>query len=79
MGGGNPASQVHASASMLASARLSDANNYERVPVGTGRLDLLSYEVALHSHKFAKPLVVDLRGVRNQLLAATSMAPPPSP
>lgn len=79
LGGGNPASQVHASASMLASARLSDANNYERVAVGTGRLDLLAYEVALHSQKFAKPLVVDLRGVRNQLLAATSMAPPPAP
>jgi len=79
MGGGDPATEVLSSTAKIASARLSDANNYERVTVGTGRIDLLAYEVALHTSGFSKPLVVDLRGVRNQILAATSMAPPPAP
>lgn len=48
------------------SARLSDASEVGRVGVGLGRLDALAYGVALHTAGYVGPVVVDLRGVREQ-------------
>lgn len=56
----------------VVSARLCDANETGRVAIGSGRLDRLAYFVALHTSGYASPVVVDMRGVRNQERAVRS-------
>lgn len=68
----------HASRGVV-SARLSDANETGRVAVGRGRLDRLAYFVALHTSQYASPVVVDLRGVRDQERAVRSALLTPGP
>lgn len=48
----------------LGDARLTDASEIGRVAPGAGRLDALSYTVALTAAGYTGPVVVDLRGVR---------------
>jgi sugar phosphate isomerase/epimerase len=68
--GADPAAEVSRLARAPASARLSDFAPGGRVAVGEGRLDVLAYRVALATKGYGRPLVVDLRGVRNQEAAA---------
>lgn len=49
--------------SFLASARLSDAGREGRVEPGTGRLDLMAYQVALVTGSFTHPVILDLRHI----------------
>jgi sugar phosphate isomerase/epimerase len=62
-GDASPHVAVSRSSAALASARLSDVASHGRVVPGTGRLDLLAYEVALATAGFAGPVIVDPRGV----------------
>lgn len=55
--------------SRLASARLSDASMVGRCVVGTGRLDVMNYGVALGACGFGGPVVVDVRGLERGLEA----------
>jgi sugar phosphate isomerase/epimerase len=66
----DPASEVSRLAVAPAAARLSDAVPGGRVAVGDGRLDVLAYRVALATKGYARPVVVDLRAVRDQEAAA---------
>jgi hypothetical protein len=68
--GADPAAEVSRLAAVPASARLSDFTPGGRVAVGEGRLDVLAYRVALATKGYARALVVDLRGVRDQESAA---------
>lgn len=61
---------MKAVAAAPATARLSDMESVGRVEAGRGRLDVLAYRVALSVAGYARPLVVDLRGLRDQAGAA---------
>ncbi|MHC4948182.1 MAG: hypothetical protein ACYTG1_07960 [Planctomycetota bacterium] len=64
--GEDPVAAVHAAGDRLAAARLSDLDAGGRaVPAGGpgGRLDLLAYRVALSVCGFARPVVLDARGL----------------
>ncbi|HEX2837951.1 MAG TPA: hypothetical protein VHN77_07475 [Phycisphaerales bacterium] len=61
---------MKAASTAPASARLSDMGSVGRVEAGRGRLDVLAYRVALSVAGYARPLVVDLRGLRDQAGAA---------
>ncbi len=50
----------------LTHARLSDLSASGRVEPGKGRLDIMSYYVTLTTKGFLAPLVIDLRGLRDQ-------------
>lgn len=56
-----------------ASARLSDLSSAGRVEAGAGRLDVTAYRVALSVRGYDAPLVVDLRGLRDQAGAAARL------
>lgn len=60
---------VGAAGDRIAAARLSDANDLGRVVVGTGNLDVLAYLVSLHAARFTAPVVLDLRGLKDQTAA----------
>ena len=49
----------------LAAARFSDFRDESRVAPGSGRLDVLAYQVALVSRRFESPVALDLRRVVN--------------
>lgn len=66
MGGGDPAAEAARLGSGVACARLSDVSAAGRVSPGSGRLDLLAYRIALGVGGAAMPVVLDLRGVRDQ-------------
>jgi sugar phosphate isomerase/epimerase len=70
--GSDPASEVSRLATTPVAARLSDVVPGGRVAVGSGRLDVLGYRVALATKGYARRLVVDLRGVRDQEAAANA-------
>jgi sugar phosphate isomerase/epimerase len=70
MAGKDPAAEVARLASVPLAARASDAAAGGRVVMGSGSLDVLAYKVALSVKGFGGPLVVDLRGVRDQEAAA---------
>lgn len=53
-------------AATLASARISDLGPMGRVAAGTARLDLGAYRVTLGVAGYIGPLVIDLRGLRDQ-------------
>ena len=59
---------------MPTAARLSDLGPGGRVAVGSGKLDVLAYQVALATKGYSRAGVVDLRGVRGQEGAATAAA-----
>lgn len=60
-------------AASLASARVSDLGPMGRVAAGTARLDLGAYRVTLGVAGYAGPLVIDLRGLRDQDSAARDL------
>lgn len=64
LGGGDPALEAARTPTVNA-ARFSDADRAGagRVPPGTGRLDVLEYQVALVSSHFASSVVLDLRSL----------------
>jgi sugar phosphate isomerase/epimerase len=62
-GEGKPIAAAQRVATRIVSARLSDVTSAGRVAAGKGRLDLLEYEVALSTASYARPVIVDLRGV----------------
>ena len=66
MGGGDPAAEAARLGSSVACARLSDVSASGRVAAGSGRLDVLAYRVALEVGGAMLPVVLDLRGVREQ-------------
>lgn len=66
MGGGDPAAEAARLGPAVACARLSDVSAAGRVSPGSGRLDLLAYRIALGVGGAAMPVVLDLRGVREQ-------------
>lgn len=47
-------------------ARLSDLSASGRVEAGKGRLDIMPYHVTLSTKGYMAPLVIDLRGLRDQ-------------
>lgn len=61
MAGGDPAAAARSP--RLVAARLSDANAMGRCAVGTGRLGVLSYAVALSMEEWKRPVTVDVRGL----------------
>lgn len=72
LAGDNPAKAAARLGARLALARLSDASEVCRVePGGTqGRLNDLAYTVALTTAKYARPLVLDTRGLPDPADAA---------
>lgn len=56
----------------LAAARFSDFRDESRIAPGAGRLDVLTYQVALVSRAFEAPVAVDLRRVANPHAALDS-------
>lgn len=57
----------------IAGARLSDASELGRVVVGKGNLDVLAYLVSLHVARYSSPVVLDLRGLKDQESAFDGM------
>jgi len=72
--GKDPASEAATAGPALAQARLSDADDTGRVPVGSGRLDPLAYMASLVAGAYTRPVVLDLRGLPDQALAAQAAA-----
>ncbi len=72
MAGEDPGAAVLQAGADLASVRLADASPTGRVAVGApgGRLDLLTLKVSLTTAGYARPVVLDLRGLTNQAGAA---------
>jgi sugar phosphate isomerase/epimerase len=68
--GADPAAEVSRLSASLAAARLSDLGPGGRVEAGSGKLDVLAYQVALATKGYGRAVVVDLRGVREQEEAA---------
>ncbi|MCB9845442.1 MAG: hypothetical protein H6811_05610 [Phycisphaeraceae bacterium] len=68
----DPVAGVSAAGSRLASARLSDVSGSERTRVlgRAGRLDALAYRIALETAGFQRPIIVDMRHVREPMAAA---------
>jgi sugar phosphate isomerase/epimerase len=72
-GSDDPAASVSGLGLQIASARLSDVTSAGRTKPGSGRLDLLKYEIALSTAAYASPLILDLRGLTlDAQLAAAS-------
>lgn len=69
-GGGDVVKAVAGLKPQPAVARLSDLDASGRVEAGSGRLDAASYRVALSVAGYARPLVVDVRSLRDQAGAA---------
>lgn len=63
MGGGEPSTEVSRRGPRVMAARLNDANAMGRCAVGSGRLDVLEYAMALSTAGVGGPVVVDLRGL----------------
>lgn len=77
--GRDPASVVARLGIGLVSARLSDYGSMKRTTVGRGSLDLMAYGAALATIQFARPLVLDVRGVekgQESVAEATAAWPP---
>lgn len=68
--GANPASEVSRLSVPPLAARLSDSAAGARVIAGSGKLDVLSYQIALATKGYTRPVVVDLRGLRDQEAAS---------
>jgi sugar phosphate isomerase/epimerase len=64
--GANPASEVSRLTTPPVAARLSDSVAGARVIAGSGKLDVLAYQIALATKGYSRPVVVDLRGLRDQ-------------
>jgi len=64
--GTDPVKQAAAEGPGLASARLADADEATRVPVGNGRLDVPAYCASLSVAAAEAPVVLDVRGLRDQ-------------
>lgn len=60
----DPAKRV-TQASHLASARLSDASKVQRFTPGSGKLDLVAYQVALVTAGYSRPCPLDLRSLHD--------------
>jgi sugar phosphate isomerase/epimerase len=75
LAGRDPAAAVSRAGRLLVTARLSDATVVGRIAPGSpgGRLDQLSYIVALSTVAFSRPLVVDLRGLAEQHATAADI------
>jgi hypothetical protein len=73
LSGKDPAAAVARAGTEVRSARLSDATAAGRAAVGAAgaRLDLLAYEAALSVSGYIRPVIADVRGVRDQLFAAS--------
>lgn len=69
LGGGDPA-KTAAKSKGVVSARLSDASEIGRVPVGKGELDELAYMVSLKTAGYEGPWVLDVRGLASAMEAA---------
>lgn len=68
----DPALEVARLPSAPATARLSDANSMGRTdPRDAGQLDALAYAAALATRGYSRPLVIDLRGLRDPQRTAT--------
>lgn len=63
MAGADPSAAVSRRGSHVLSARLSDANAMGRCAVGSGRLDVLEYAMALSTAGVRGPVVLDVRGL----------------
>ncbi len=74
LAGENPAKVVARVGGRLAVARLSDASDVARVEPGRGRLNDISYAVALKTAKYERPIVLDLRAVPDPLGCAPRVA-----
>lgn len=64
--GEDVANQVAKLTAVPAHARLSDLGASGRVEAGKGQLDMTTYCVTLSTRGFSAPLVIDLRGLRDQ-------------
>jgi hypothetical protein len=64
--GGDVVSEVAKRSATPAHARLSDLGSEGRVEAGVGRLDVFAYAVTLATKAYARPIVIDLRGLRDQ-------------
>jgi sugar phosphate isomerase/epimerase len=69
LSGADPA-KAASRADSLISARLSDASEIGRVPVGKGNLDELAYMVALKTAGYESPWILDVRGLAKGMEAA---------
>lgn len=81
LAGTDPAQRALRADSRLASARLSDLDSAGRVAplADAGRLDVLAYIIALRTASYERPIVVDLRAVRDPFdRAAETLAAWPS-
>jgi sugar phosphate isomerase/epimerase len=71
MRGMDPGAAAARTGGRLVQARMSDANDVGRVPVGKGSLDVLGYVGGLVAAGVsARPVVVDLRGLADQAAGA---------
>ncbi|MDX2114742.1 MAG: hypothetical protein SFZ24_03860 [Planctomycetota bacterium] len=74
LAGADPAAEASRLSGRIAAARISDLGPAGRVPPGKGRLDLLSYMIALLARPAAAPTpVVDLRGIPDQHAVARAL------
>lgn len=64
--GADPATEVSRLAAAPAQARLSDLSGAGRTLAGKGRLDRPGYEAALFTRGYARPVIVDTRGLPMQ-------------
>jgi sugar phosphate isomerase/epimerase len=73
LAGKDPAAAAAKAGRALKCVRLSDANGIGRTAVGApgSRLDVLSLQAAISVAGYKREVVADLRGVRDQLLAAS--------
>jgi sugar phosphate isomerase/epimerase len=76
MAGGDPAAAVHAAGERLVQARWSDAASGARVAVGSGRLDVLAFGIALELTAAARrgPRAMDVVDARGLAEAAGAIA-----
>lgn len=78
LAGADPVLEVTRLPTAPASARLSDANSMGRTdPRDAGRLDILSYTAALATRGYSRPLIIDLRGLRDPDRTARHWLSPP--
>jgi sugar phosphate isomerase/epimerase len=73
LAGRDPAAAAARAGAALVSARLSDASMTGRTVPGQGRLDMAAYLASLSVAGYARPLVLDLRGLPNQDAAARTV------
>ena len=74
---GSPEQAVSQFAARLVSARLSDISAAGRVTPGEGSLDLLAYSVAASTVPSASPLILDLRGLADQVRTVRTLVSAP--